>query len=898
MSNLAPPPHLRQAHFYGTPELDLPGQNHVAPDGAYSFCGFDILPTMTNKTPRGGLNVLMVGMDGAVEVLAVEDRRTRLIGQITGLNGRVLEAKILSGNPGSDLPAPSQPHVAVIVHGPLPPSEDERQVSSAGSEVNETLPSVLRGRPNDQRGGRDDMGLYQTRVEVYSLRSGENIATLFESNPVPPVEHLPGLPSLAPSPVGSLRLFASETHVIVASGISGEVFVYRQASSGTYQCLGKTWTNVQIKETRRHSTSSSSTDPDGAHNDAPRASFSERPILAVEGRWLAIVPPSSSFRGTIQGTVPTNLIHGKVQGIETRSPPSRPSVNCATDVGEGESFLDKFARGVTQELVRGARWMGDQGLQAWNSYWNSPQSPGTPPSRPTRGPDPPVHGYGLFPPTHAQDTQSSSPSEPDTVSIIDLNRFDDGIDSKPAPLQPVATFQVPNGCSFLSFSPNGLMLFTASTKGDVQYVWDLLQLKNCRAMASMTDDQASQTPSVRQVARYPRLTTSSIVDVIWTPPVGDRLAIITRNGTVHVFDLPRSAFQWPPFRRARPVPKRSPTIEPAAGDLSGQATGGNPLSAAMKLVGGRTQPFLSAVRGRVPSSGAAFPSMSGFALPVAPSIQGGKVVAAGLSKSMGAAATGTVHSIRNSGQNRLHLPGLAHDPAPSRVIWIMSKGHIFLGLVDNGFLKSYRLKLGPSNHKNRQFHSVIGSKDSEYKLPESLQSPCGPASLETYDPERTVQGSLLLPSAGPQPTASTRSSSQPLSQAEIETNTPYQPFHTDQRVGLQVFSPRREAAIPSGPWVFGDDIPTTKVHLRSYSSSGPDAEDDDEEDSAIHGHSLGAGGDMENLITLGNSTGNVGNIEEVVITTRRKKKHSTPLKNEDGFFEDDCEVLDFARDRV
>jgi hypothetical protein len=83
--------------------------------------------------------------------------------------------------------------------------------------------------------------------------------------------------------------------------------------------------------------------------------------------------------------------------------------------------------------------------------------------------------------------------------------------------------------------------------------------------------------------------------------------------------------------------------------------------------------------------------------------------------------------------------------------------------------------------------------------------------------------------------------------------------------------------------------------VRSYSNSTDDQGDDEDEMGAIHGHSFGAGGDMENLITLGNSTGNV---EEVVITTRRKKKHSIPLKADDGFFEDDCEVLDFARDRV
>lgn len=89
MSNLAPPPHLPQAHFYGAPDIDLPTQNRPG-DGAYSFCSFDTLPSTSTKTPRAAMNVLVVGTDGAVEVLAIEDRRTRLVGQISGLNGRGL----------------------------------------------------------------------------------------------------------------------------------------------------------------------------------------------------------------------------------------------------------------------------------------------------------------------------------------------------------------------------------------------------------------------------------------------------------------------------------------------------------------------------------------------------------------------------------------------------------------------------------------------------------------------------------------------------------------------------------------------------------------------------------------------------------------------------------------
>ncbi|KAJ5086122.1 hypothetical protein N7532_010893 [Penicillium argentinense] len=893
MGNLAPPPHMPQAHFYGAPDIDLGTQPRPPSDCAYSYCGFDTLPSFAVKSPRAGINVLVVGSDATVEVHAIEDRRARLVGLITGLGGRVLEAKILAGQSSNDSNVASQPHIAITTHGPIPPNEEEALGSPAGSDIHEVPSSMVRGRSGDRR---LDTPFYQTKVQVFSLRSGALLATLFASKPVPSLDNIPGQPSFAPSPVGSLRLFATGSHVIIASGISGEVYVFRQTSADTYQCLGKTWTNVHAGEARRYSTSSSSTDPDGSHNDSLRTAALERPIVAVQGRWLAIVPPSTSYRGSVQGFVPPNIIHEKAQGLETRSPPSMSSVNCATDVGEGESFLNKVARGVTQELVKGARWMGDQGLQAWNNYWNSQQPPGMPPPpRPSRTPEIPSQGYGVFPPTHAQDTQISSSPEPDAVSIIDLKRFDDGMDSRTASLNPVATFQVPNGCSFLSLSPNGLMLFTGSKKGDVQYVWDLMQLKHCRAMAFMTDDHTAHSPNVRQVARYARLTTSSIVDVIWTPPIGDKLAIITRKGTVHVFDLLQSAFQWPPFRRARSVVQRSPALGPASDDMSSQTNPSNPLSAAMKLVGGKTQPFFSAVRGRVPSSGASFPNMSGFALSSAASIKGGKVVAAGLGKSMGAAATGTVHTLRHVGENRLHLAGLAHDPAPSRVMWICGKGLISLGVIDEGVFKLYRLKKGPSGHKTRQSHSVIGGKESQFKLPAKLQNSCGSAPVLKYDPDLVVQASLLLPSANSQAPSTTKPFCQPLSQAEIETNTPYQPFHTDQRVGLHVFQMGNNSSVSTGQWVFGDDIPTTKVHVRSYSNSGDDNADDEDDNAAIHGHSLGAGGDMENLITLGNST---GNMEEVLITTRRKKRHSAPLKADDGFFEDDCEVLDFARDRV
>lgn len=907
-NNQNPLPHLPQPHFYGAPDVDLPlstDQSRSTTEGNYSFYAFDSISSPSFKTSKMGGNVLLAGTDGGLEVLSIEDRKTRLIGKLVGLNGRVVGAKMLPCNQPHDLRSSSRPHVAIILHGPCVPNDEEGRISSATSETNE-VSSLPPGRqaPGEKRSSREGK-FYQTRVEIYSLRAGDHITTLFTTKPTPCLENIPGMPTFAPSPVGNLKLHVSGNYIILASGVSGEVYVFGTNPSSTpdaYQCYGKTWTNVQSKETRRYSTSSSSTDPDGSRNDSPQNSASsESPILSLKGRWLAVVPPSSTYRPPLNGTVPPSLIQGKVFGLENRNPPATPAVNCATDVGEGESLFDKVARGVAQELVKGARWMGDQGIQAWNNYWNKEQSQnqaGRPPPHMMEGPQ---QGYSPFPPTHAQDTQTASPAEPDLVSIMDLKRLEDGGENRNALFNPVATFQVPNGCSFLSFSPNGLMLFTASKKGDVQYVWDLLQAKYCRAAAFITDDSMIPCANVRQIARYARLTTSKIVDVIWTVPTGDRLAIITRKGTVHVFDMPRSAFQWPPLRRARPFTNKAHGNDPSGDDLPDRGNAQNPLSAAFKLVGGKTQPIFAAVRGRTPSAGSGFPAVGSFGIPSAAGVRSGKAVAAGLSKSMGA-ATGTVNTLRHAGENRLHLPGLARDPVPSRVTWISHKGQLFLGLVDSGTFRLYRIRRTMSPNK-RSFHSVIGGKEIEYKLPANLQNPCGPMPVGGVNTESTVSASFALASSNPQSSAASKLKRQPLSQAEIETNVPYQPFHTDQRVNLYIISPESEENDPmvSNPdqWVFGGEISMSKLHVRPFSSGGDDDDDDDHDN--VDGNNPGFGGDMENLISLGNSTGNV---EEVVITTRRKKKHSsgpstTPGADmDDGFFEDDCEVLDFARDRV
>jgi hypothetical protein len=309
----------------------------------------------------------------------------------------------------------------------------------------------------------------------------------------------------------------------------------------------------------------------------------------------------------------------------------------------------------------------------------------------------------------------------------------------------------------------------------------------------------------------------------------------------------------------------------------------------MKLVGGTTQPILAAVRGRAPSVGT---SVSGFGISSAAGVSG-KAVAAGLSKSVGA-ATGTVNTLRHAGENRLHLAGFSRDAAASRVTWISSRDECLLGVVDNGLFKLYKIKRNLDSPKARRNQPVIVGKVMEFKLPSYMQRPCGPLHLGFFM-DSTVTASWALLSSALYSSSATKLKSQPLSQAEIETNAPYQPFHTDRRVTVRVFLGTEEgdsvAAPSTSQWVFGNDIPTQKLHVRPLHQS------DDEE---VSGQITGVG-EMENLIRLGNGGDQV---EEVVITTRRKKRYSDPNlavplgEDGDGFFEDDCDVLDFARDRV
>jgi hypothetical protein len=167
-------------------------------------------------------------------------------------------------------------------------------------------------------------------------------------------------------------------------------------------------------------------------------------------------------------------------------------------------------------------------------------------------------------------------------------------------------------------------------------------------------------------------------------------------------------------------------------------------------------------------------------------------------------------------------------------------------------------------------------------------------------------------------------------QAEIESSAPYQPFHTDRRVALYEFgvddsitaqgtdglsnllasatlnedlamgkASRRkrqecqqrqpETPVASGAWVFGQPVIATRLDPGTHFM---------EEDESFNI----ASGDLRALPASAIETvyHHVGaNDDQIVVTTRRRKGAGRATDHDDdGFFEDDCEVLDFADQRV
>jgi hypothetical protein len=886
-----PLPHQPQAHYYGLPNLDLALGNApsdgIQPGEKGHYCGFDTLTMAGDEAARSTENVLLVGSQGNLDVFRVEKSKMDIVGRLEGLRGAVIGAKILPWTSRRDPLAASRPLIALILHGPV--IKDSRSSSGSGSSsVGDDSASESPSRPSSRHNNGQIIG-YETTVELYSLKEKRRLAVLYKTPLAPLTSPIDSPLFKPPPPIGDLVIDAKGKFVVVASGTSGEVFIFAPYLSGhqdypeRFRCVGKVWTTVQLRERVTHASASSA--KDGGHDEIPPEKYG-LPVFSLSERWLAVSPPASSSLYPVNGVALTSPYYERAPGLAHHSVPPQQSSNCAVDVPETAGLIDRLTREGTQVAIKGARWATEKGMQAFKSYMNKGQQGNNVPYN-----QDPLQHY--FPPTHGHN-QTQPSQEAAVISIYDLQKLVDAEETRNKnALHPIATIPASLGCSFLSFAPSGLMLMTVSKKGDYQDVWDLKRM-NFRRARKTTREQASG-PHVRQIARFTRMTVANVIDVVWSAPRIDKLAVITDKGTVHMFSMPASAFQWPPARRIRPAAPRTPSKE--ATSPTGPSSA---VNSAMQAINS-AKPWFDAVRARNNSTGRF--TLSSFGVTPAAGAKSGKAVAAGVGKS--------INNIRHAGDNKITLPASASGIKPYSVRWMSGKGRGSIALVSGGILQIWRVQMRPATSKGNSSNtaSITKRKLAEFglapipdlALPLSVTEQLFPQPGDP-DPSSDFYGDWIprsLPSrkhAGPLPA--------PLSFSEIETNPPYQPFYTDKRVTRFVYSRHMAGAQDSSseyrhstpelisalhhdndgsPWLFGENVEAARI-----SSPVTQTYDSGEDDIA------GVAARIENKMVFQDGEEEV---EQVVVTTRRRRVKKEGMEG-DEFFEDDCEVVDFAEDRV
>lgn len=941
-----PPPHLPQPHFYGAPDIDLdpqPKSGMKAGERGYYF-GFDTLPSSGDYIP-GKDSVVLAGYEGGLEVYSVGKRGLDLAASLKGLRGGVYYAKIL---PRTAAEPNVSPLVAVVLHGPsiqaaVPGVNVEHDYDAVSAETSEAMANLTSdGGSRDGSSKGMPPGFYQTTVEVYSLTTGKLVNVLLEAPRIPLKTPITSPIFKAPAPTGAFHIYADAGNVVVASGTTGECWVYRLAPLSNehglfFRCHGKVWTTLQ-----QSLRGENAQEFERGRIPVPLPPRPHSAILSVSGRWLAYCPATPSSHIALRAVVPVPP-YGRAPGLNSMTPPQLPAVSSDLDLPLTESVMNKIMRDATQELIQGARWVGKQGLQAWNNYWN-PQS-----SQPARAPIRMPQGWGgaqpsepaQFPPTHGTVTPPVA-KEPGIVSVLDLESL--GASST---AHPITAFTVPHGCSFLSLSPSGLSLFTASSKGDVQTVWDLMRVQCTKASAVQgTGASVSGGPRVRQVAQFSRMTVARVVDLAWTRPNGERAAMVTERGTVHLLDLPSSAFIWPPPRR-RTRPEEGKAVATEGTTTSAVSIASNALSSVREVA----RPLITRPRrsnsniARSPGTG-----IGDYAT------HGGKAIVAGISHSLGRTGN-AISQLRQTGENRVSLPSSTELPTPSCVTWIAGKKEHTLFVLGGGLVRTYPSK-GRRSHASGDKRMPRLSRYQDFKVPRLPDDPFSPLVQRMIDPDEYLEftekdlddgnNTLVLHQVKPRARPHDLSAESSIPQAEIESSAPYQPFHTDKRVALyelgdsqssqvptsqvqnpaasvssllaatsledapDVTPPRRKGAKgsrvaqmqqivaleapsssvgspkPSSSWAFGQAIKATKIDLGL-----PVYEEESFNIASTDMRALPPSA-MERLF---HRTGD--DEAQIVVTTRRRRAAGHAAgQDEDGFFEDDCEVLDFADQRV
>ncbi|KAK5162958.1 uncharacterized protein LTR77_011012 [Saxophila tyrrhenica] len=788
------PPHMPQPHFYGLPDfgLNMASKKEQAATAAGSdgyCCCFDTFADSGDSTSSTrAKTALLVGSEGGLEVFRVLPNKFEVIGRLEGLRGSVVGAKILPQTCLEDPMESIRPLVAVVVHG----ATDGGNGHSASG---------------DRRAASAAAARYQTTVEVYSLQTQEHVATLYRSHTVAAEQPTVGHLSTTPGPVGDLRISAYGKFVTIASGKSGEVFVFSHVSNDAnqppgFRCIGKFWTSLQSSLDRPASRPATA---DGAETTEDGDRKPGVPLLSLSQRWLAIVPPATASQVSIQGTPLVLDLNPAPPGLASHGAPPQPSITCDTAGVDAEGTWSRLSRQAAQGVVRYSQKGLEIGWQGWNELVN--------PTNQTAQHGRTASREDHFPPTKAPpDDPRRQTREPAVVSIIDLETLLEAEELKlKYPPAPMATFALEEGCNHLSISSNGLRLLTVNRTGEASAIWDLKQARHGTVdyAAPEKDDGAICSPCVKQIIRIPRSSQSVVVESAWSRD-DEYLAMLTTHGTVHLHEVPATA---PSRKRKRKSTITNPAPEKAQATVSvsqGMSPPSNPgflgsLRSGFHQV--RTQ--AGTIRANNPVS-LGMPTLAGLRETAASTGHaGGRFLAKGLSQGLSAAKSGA-NEYWHSEDNKIRHKALQGASSDASLRWVKRQSGTLLAVAAGGtvhlhpisqteYRRGDKLVTGLKHDKHQKKHfelpPIRAGKDSSQARRADDCTAAGPHGFWSLRPA----------SPPPLPQQNTYKPSQPLQQSgsqanEVETNPPYCPFHVDSRVSI---------------FAFDDSSPGSQINLRA-----------------------------------------------------------------------------------
>lgn len=799
-----PPPHMPQRHFSRLAEYDFSRPAHtdkaVQAGSRGYYYGFDTWQTPKGTPGNSTNSVILVGFEGGLEVYRVNRQKCEILGKLEGLQGGVIDAKVLPCNERHDTLSHLRPLIACVMHGPV--------VKSQGGAFSPTS-----GHPPPGT----DITEYQTYVEIYSMRTWSFVGRLFETQPERIQQPISAQSFVPPAPSGSLSVAAEGKFIVVASGVSGEIYVfaarrhYTTEDQSPFCCLGKYWSSVKM---RPCPSDLRGTNVSG-DNGLPRKKSPKRTVFALSDRWLAFKPPLvSSSQMTLKGS--TGLTSRvDPMSITSHASPDPPPPTCEVDSPLNDSLISRVAKTTTREIYKGAQ----QGYQALRTYMNRTTNTNGDPAY-YGSPQSTAHDQSAFPPTHAQNNDlQTSPTESALVSLIDLEKLLEREELKlKGPSALPITFSLNDGCSFLSFSPNGLSLLATNHLGDESRVWDLTRMTDGRA--ALTDP--SFVGTIRLASRYPRVSPSTVTDVVWTA-CGNRIAIITDKGTVHLYGL--QPLDYKPYvimQSTIPSPGSSPREEvPVGGFMSNVRAGWQSIHGL-------------ATRPRNGSGGIVSTLGSASA---AARYAGGRAVRQGLSKGFGMAAEGA-HNIRHAEDNKIRLRPTKHSVSMKCVRWLHGRDRDIIATLCDGNLTLLAVKNVSHTQHRRTIVTPAVAKAPIYskevsQIPSDVLPPAVRGLLEPNgqhgDCAREGLHGFCVWDGQVSPDAARRRASSvsinkrlaTMPSQDKETTPPYMPFHRLMHVELSTpyitdAEPGRVDETTADDWVFGLPLqPCKRVNSQS-----------------------------------------------------------------------------------